>query len=434
MSLIRKAAVINTGALTGIVIGTVQTIILTRTLGPQGIGQYALIVAFLSLAATVSAFGVPLAYLFFVKQNPEASASFFTNAFFMLLFIGLVFGVAVAIFVRWRTVFFGSFAGYTIAAIGFYFLFALLRLLFRNHLMVNIAATKLSIIELLAASISLIFVFGAWGLRHLTVNTALLSFIVSAAVRCGLGWVWSRDQINPSLAPDNRYIRQLTQMGMRQMWPDLLVVLNDQVGILLLKLLIADFSNIGFYSRAVSLSALLIILCQAMMPVLFSRWASLSKNVIQKHVELALRFLTIFALSMAILFIVFAKWVILFFYGDAFIPAILPLQILSLGTALSIINRTLVQLFSGRGMPEMSSKALLFGVLTTGLLCLLLVPRLGIHGCAIAIVVGQIAVLMILFRLANQIFQLSAKRCLFIRCSDIRRILKSIYCFTARTF
>ena len=74
MSFFRKAILVNSTALVCFVIRLGQTIILTRLLGPTGIGQYAVITAALMLAAQISALGYPIAFLYYCRRsNPGRS-------------------------------------------------------------------------------------------------------------------------------------------------------------------------------------------------------------------------------------------------------------------------------------------------------------------------------------------------------------------------
>ena len=426
MSLLKKASIINSGAIAGIVIGTAQTIILTRALGPQGVGQYALSVAFLSLMVSIFAFGCPLSFLFYAKQKPEEKNVYFINAFWMLLCIGALTGGAISALFQTQKGYFGQYSPYIYLLITAFLPAALLRLLFRNHLLIRIQATKLAVVELAAISSSTLFIVGAWYLHRLTVNVALFSFVLATVVRVGLGWIWIRREVKISIAPNRGYAAKLGYMGAKQMWPDLLSVLNDQVSILLLKWLIPEFDLIGFFSRAVSIATMLILLSRALMPVLFSSWAGLAEHAIREQAEKVLRFVTTFSLAMMILLMLFGNFIVVLLYGDEFLAAATPMRILAAGTAFNVVSRTLIQLFSGRGMPEKGTYAMICGAIVTASLSMLLIPVWRIVGCSIAISTGQLIVMLSLFRYAKANFHLSIKRSTLINLKELNLTLRSL--------
>ena len=416
----------NSGAMIGIFIGTAQTIILTRALGPHGIGQYALSIAFLSLAATVFAVGFPLAFLFYAKQAPQEKNIFFANAFWILLAIGLAAGIILAALFHFQKDYFGQYNTFILFTIAIYTPLVLLRVLFRNYLLINIQAIHLTLIEIFAVGISMLFVICIWSIDLLTVDTALISFVLATSIRTLLGWVWIRRSASIAITPSRKYIRKLGLMGIRQIWPDLFTIFNDQVGILLLKLLLEDFSEIGFFSRGVSISTLLILISQAVMPVLFSSWAGLAEEAVRCHVEKVLRFVTSFSLFMVLILVLFGGWIVMLFYGNEFMPSVAPMRILAVGTGFAIISRTLIQLFSGRGMPGRGTLAMAAGSIITALLCMMLIPKWSIIGCAVAIAAGQFLIMLMLLVYGKLNFHLSLKQCAFINRDDFHLAIKSL--------
>ena len=423
MSLFIKAVVINAGAVAGILLATVQTIILSRGLGPHDIGQYSLSVSVLSLTVTVSALGCPLSFLFLAKQQPRKKSVFFMNAFWVLSAIGAAGGVALAAVIGWRSTYFGPYGFSTLLFITLFLPASLLRLLFRNCLLTDIQAKKLSTIEVAASASSLVFVLFCWLLDKLTVDAALLSFVLAAGVRFAIGGWWVRREIAFSTRPEPAHIKRLTRSGTRLMLPDLVVMANEQVGILLLKLLVNDFSQVGFFSRAVSISMLMLVLSQAVMPVLFSRWSGLEAAVVGGHAEKVLRFVSSFALLLGVCMAVCAQWVVLLLYGEAFMAATAPVRILSAGVACGLINRTLIQLFGSRGIPEKGTRVLVAGMVLTVILELAFIPKWGILGGAGASAMGQLAIMVMLFRYARAHFKLKLGHCVFITPGDFNQLM-----------
>ena len=171
---------------------------------------------------------------------------------------------------------------------------------------------------------------------------------------------------------------------------------------------------------------LLILLSQAVMPVLFSRWAGLEEEAVRAHVEKVLRFVTSFSLILAIALVVFGDFIVIILYGNVFLPAVFPMRILTIGAACSTVNRTFIQLLGGRGMPEKGTYVLAAGTVLTALMSMALIPKLGIIGCASATATSQFMMMVVLFVYGKMNFQLSLKNCVFINREDFFQILRSL--------
>ncbi len=426
LSLFAKAFLINCGATAGTLIATVQTIVLSRVLGPHSIGQYALAVSMLSLGSTVFAFGYPLSFLYFAKQPHARKNDYFTAAFIMLSLIGLIGGILFAGLFYTLRGYFGDFKLLTLFAIAVYSPLALLRVLFRNHLLVDIQAKKITLVELIAVGCSAAMVLAAWMLDRLTVDVAVISFVAATTMRALVGWTWIRKEISFSPVFGLKLFAPLSRMGAKQLWPDLVIMANEQIGIILLKLLLDGFDEVGFYSRALSISMLFNLASQAVMPVLFSRWAELSGTTLEAHIEKVLRFATTFSLGLALGLIAWGEWIVVLLYGPTFIPAVPALRILSIGAACAMLNRTFMQLLGGRGMPEKGTFILSTGFIVSAIANMALIPWMGMVGCATASAGAQLMMTFMFMAHARKFFQLKARNCALINRRDWLQFLNSL--------
>ncbi len=423
MSLLRAVLAVNSGTAVCAVLGIAQTILISRGLGPEGVGQYALAVSVLSLGATICAFGIPVSFLYHARKEPDQRNAHFTNAFWILAVIGIGSGVVAALMMTRCSAYFGAYGAWASCAIALYMPLALERLLFRNFLLTDLSCGWLATIEIGAATGALLLIGAAWGLSFLTVDLALGAFVLATAIRTGLGLLFIRNYIRFSNPPTIHNMKRLAVMGRRQLWPDLVLMLNEQIGILLLKHLSEDFGEVGYFSRAASVAQLLTLASQAVMPVLFSRWAGLRPEDVRSHAEKVLRFATTFSLLLSVMIMLGAEWIVILLYGKGFLPAVVPMRILSAGTACALISRTLLQLLGGRGIPEKGSYVMVIGTLITALASIVLIPAWGMMGCAVANAGGQLLILALLVCLGIRTYQLSLKDCTIIKRRDLFLLL-----------
>ena len=144
MSFFKKAILVNSTALVCFVIRLGQTIILTRLLGPTGIGQYAVITAALMLVAQISALGYPIAFLYYSQHEPQRTREFQINCVWAGIFLGLIGGSIMAGLLIWRKAYFGEVPWYAVLGVGLYVLFMIQAGVARNSLLRRVESRRLS--------------------------------------------------------------------------------------------------------------------------------------------------------------------------------------------------------------------------------------------------------------------------------------------------
>ena len=78
-----------------------------------------------------------------------------------------------------------------------------------------------------------------------------------------------RRKVDFNIVPDRKTAKELLLMGIRQSWADLAVLLNGQISLLVIRYVLDDFEQVGYFSRGQRI-ALLVITRQAVLPMLFS--------------------------------------------------------------------------------------------------------------------------------------------------------------------
>jgi O-antigen/teichoic acid export membrane protein len=212
-------------------------------------------------------------------------------------------------------------------------------------------------------------------------------------------------------------------MGIRQGWVDIMVLLNATLNIIILKALISDFDQIGYFSRGLQIAMLVVTASQAVLPLLFSRWAALESNQLSVHFEKVMRFVTTFSLMIIIGILMLARPLVVFMYGKAFLPAVAPMMILLPGTLLYLLSKVVIQFLGSRGLPEMSALMLLTGCVVNAALSWILIPRHGINGAAVASTAGNLTLLVLLMAVVVVKFKVHLLRCLCVTAQDCRNLV-----------
>jgi O-antigen/teichoic acid export membrane protein len=422
MSLLRKAILVNSAEGTSILIGVAQTIILTRVLGPSGIGQYSVISSTLMLAAQLWCLGFPLSYLYHSQHDPVNTKQYLMNTIWVNLVLGVIGGIIMTVVVHYNTEFFGQIPWFSFIAIGLFIPIVLQSGIARQNLMIKIEAKKLSIMVLTVTigGFSLVCLFALLG--YLAIGQAIICFVSLAAIRAVVGWHFMKGSVDWHIRPSWNVSRKLALMGIRQSWSDLMVLFNSTLSIMLVKYFLHDFENAGYYSRGQQIAMLVVTAGQAILPLLFSTWAAASADRVAIHVEKVMRFITTACLVMIVGILLTGKYIILIMYGKEFLPAVIPMMIVLPGAVLYLMSRALMQLAGSRGAPELNAFVLFLAAAVNTLLSWIMIPSWGIHGAALAATSANIVLLAMLMLIASRKYQIRLAKCLLLNANDWKDI------------
>ena len=193
------------------------------------------------------------------------------------------------------------------------------------------------------------------------------------------------------------YGKELLKKSCYFILPGLMVAVYSQTDKIMLKQLISD-TEIGFYSTAVSLST---IWCFVLQAIIDSIYPSIMKayqynyNVYVKRNKQLYAIIFYISMFVSIVFVIFAPIIIYIMYGEAYMPAVAPLRIIVWYTAFSYLgvarNAWIVCENKQRYLIYIYTLSALINVI----LNLLLIPKFGAVGAAIASLIAQIMTTMI---------------------------------------
>jgi O-antigen/teichoic acid export membrane protein len=148
-----------------------------------------------------------------------------------------------------------------------------------------------------------------------------------------------------------------------------------------------DVASVGFYSTGIMLVQLVYMLAPAVMnalyPVLSRAYlASRERFAAQVSHVFRLLFIAIFPLALAI--VALADVVILFAFGEEYVPSIAVLRIYALGIVPSFLGRLMYRTLLASNNERLTVRIVIVNSVTIAVLNLLLVPRYGVRGAALA--------------------------------------------------
>lgn len=193
------------------------------------------------------------------------------------------------------------------------------------------------------------------------------------------------------------YGRQLLGKSCHYILSGMMIAIYAQTDKIMLKHMIDD-ASIGFYSTAVSV-------CNVWCFVLAAIINSMNPVIMQAHKESRERFMRlnrilyciIFYVSVcvSVLFTVFGKWIIWLLYGEAYLPAVYPLRVITWYTAFSYLGVARNVWIVSENKQKYLTPIYVSAAAVNIVLNLLCIPRWGATGAAAASLAAQIVTTLV---------------------------------------
>jgi O-antigen/teichoic acid export membrane protein len=383
------------------VLGIATSVVIARTLGPEGKGAYAVVVQSVSILIALGQFGLPEVMLYQMRaerRQPEALAG---NSVVILLMASLL--IAIGLWVTyplltstvyreipsrllWLAFWMVPFN------LGFLFYSRLIQLDGRVR-----AYNGLSLLQASTWLVALLIWLWIWPGRT---EAAVLGLVTSQAF-AALGsaflarrwvargkWRWNRSLMSESLQGGMK-----VQVGMAA------ALLGQRLGIFVLNTFL-DLRSVGWFSTALGLTNFLLLFSTSTRTVLQAWMSSTGTSLIlgAQHTIMVAKHTGLMLFVGAIVLAISGRTVIHFIYGEAFVPAYKPTLFLLVG----VVSRGIAQVIASYlnyekrlGIPSIAAG---LAVVVNAILALLLVPSIGMYGAALATSIGQLVSLLFLVR------------------------------------
>jgi O-antigen/teichoic acid export membrane protein len=378
----------------GFLIGVINA----RVLGPSGKGTVALAVLVPTFASQFLCFGVDVANVYFLGSKKHTLQAILGNSLMVVVATNMVAVPLYIIFI--------PLISDTIAAGIEPSLLLLAGLLLPLNLLVG----HLSPIFLGLQRVKKYNFIALWG------KVTALFFIVVLVVALSLGVVgaiwatilasllvvsWalkelSKDvSVKPTLNPG--LLKESISLGFRAYLGNVVQFFNYRLDMFVVNYFVG-VANVGLYSTAVTGAELLWYIPQAVSTILFPRTAATGAEEAKLFTPKVCRNTFLITLIAALGLSIVSKPLILFIYGEAFAPSVIPLWLLMPGVVALSISKVLTSDLAGRGLLQYGAYSSAISLVATIICDLFLIPKWGIAGAAVASSISYcIATLVVLF-------------------------------------
>jgi O-antigen/teichoic acid export membrane protein len=380
--------------LAGVNVGT--GIITARALGTSGRGEQSAMLLWPALLTYLLTLGIPTALRYCIRREPARRAELYTIA----VMVGIVMsGVAMVIGLALIPVWLRAYSSDVIRG-------AQILLIFAPEVMLGLVLTamletlgdfKLANTTRYIPTVITLFALAWMAATHTLTpfNSAVAYLLPPVLTAVWMAWKL-RSHFTSRLFDPRPGLRALGSYGLRAYGIDILATLSVQIDQVLV-IGILNATQMGIYVVALNASRVVQLIHSAVATVTFPSAAGLEKEQVVAMVGRATRASTFVALIFALALIAALPILIPLFYGKEFIDAVSVAQLLTVEALLGGLAYVLSQTFMALGRPGYVTllHGIGIGIALPGLL--LLIPRMGLIGAAVALLLSTTLRLAVIF-------------------------------------
>jgi O-antigen/teichoic acid export membrane protein len=411
-------------------LNAVTGIFTARMLLPEGRGQLAAITLWSSLLAGLTTFGLPSSLIYHIRNRPKQTGTLLASALTMTLVLSCI---AAGVGAFWMPRWLHQYPAWGIRAAQWFLLATPLcgaAFILRGALEACGAFSLSNLAQLLNPSVTLAFLLFFLAIHRFNTITASCAYI-SAALPVFLLLVWqARDLFDRLSRPSVAASKLLLSYGIRSYGIDLLGTLALQVD----QVIVVSFlkaSDLGIYVVMLSLSRMLNVFQTSVVMVLFPKAAGRTHETAIALTARAARVSTSITAICAIALVIVGPWLLRLFYGREYARSIGCLRLLLLEVTISGCVFVLAQAFMALGRPGVVTFLQAVGLSLSLPIMLLLIPRWGIEGAAVALLASTCARFIFIYASFRLVLKVSApsllprKEDFFILLNALRRLTRA---------
>ena len=401
------------------VLSLVSSIIIARSLGPQGKGVYSLAILIPTLIASIVSMGINSANVYFIGTKKFSINKILSNALAYSLLVGITF----TLLFQLTIITYNLFSAKVIQIL--YFIVAspmIILLLVLDNINYTFLANR-QIWHFSSVRFLRIFFYVA----ILVFLYLFFSFSVLKAIFANIGGLLFAIFLGFYLLNKQKYItkprlnlqvfKEVIKFGYKQHLGSVFQLLNYRVDMLIVVALLSE-SELGLYSISVVIAETVWYLPNAIGQILFAKVASETDESANKFTPLVCRTIIIIIILGCLMLYALADILIPLLFTSSFSASILPLKLLLPGILFLSISKIIGSDLSGRGFPHYSSIASGVALIVTVVFDLLFIPIFGINGAALASSISYMVNAAVVLYFFKKTSGISINDILIIKASD----------------
>lgn len=380
-----------------VLVGLTLRIVLARWLGAADLGLYQMTFTIYGFAALIGMLGIPSALIKFVaeyKEDEERLHQVTSCGLVNSMILGLILSIAL------------FFLAPSLAAVfSMPELEKLLKILAIIFPFASLYQAQIGVLNGLrrmkqfatlmgGQSVLMCFFTVAFVILGFGVEGAISGLVLLIIVACLLGFFLLKEYIGFNPRNHVHNTKKILPFGVQALGINSLSTIHTQTDIILIGYVLTAV-DVGYYSVAVAIAGLFLSIPMAVQrityPATSEYWAKNNHSALNKMIDKSMKYCACILLPLALVFWFFGKEIVVLIFGQEFIYAVMPLQILLIARV--IRGSTFVSIggsLTGVGRPDLSLKIRSISVSINVGLNVLFIPIFGIVGAAIATTTSSI--------------------------------------------
>ena len=406
-------------------IGIGNNVIISRLLGPESLGIFAIIIVIVELALRIVNPGIDTSAIYFISNKRfefrEYISTYFINAIIIIVLgililvllnqIGSVTLFSETLNLNFIADFFPVIVFYFIAFLFYEFGVKIPLGLERFNEYNKIQLLKPIILFALLIVSSFIFTINL----DLVLLVVGLSFIIPGLLywqmALPINFSWRKEPAEKSF-----------RFGIKIMLGNLVQFLNYRTDILLIGFFLSG-TEVGWYYVSVIIAERLLFLTQATSTILFP--SASSSDIQREKTPILSRLNFTFVFAGSIIIGISAYWLVPLLFSAEYSNSVLPLIVILPGIISLSISKILSADFISRGLPQYSLYVSLLNFCLNIGLNIILIPKIGIAGAALSSTLSYTAALFLQIYFYHKLTDISLTELIVIQNGDLKK-LKSI--------
>lgn len=359
-------------------------VIVARSLGPLGRGEFAAIGLWPSFLATLATLGIPTALNYHTRRKPESGSQYYAASVLIMLAMGAlaaVIGVAII------PLLFHGYVHSVVRTAQFFMIFApqvLLGYIVTAHLEAVGSFRQSALIQIKINVLTLLTLL----VLHFAGYVSPVSVALAYAIPNAMQILWIALRLWPGMPGSTAEVianlRVLLDYGLRSYGADIVGTLASQLDLAVIVMFL-NAAELGLYATALTLSRLLNIVQTSIVTVVFPRASSLESEARIALITRAARLSTLISMTLGALFLATIPALLPRLYGSAFIGALALMPLLVGEAVIGGLGSVLKQSLLASNRPFVVAVIEAGSVVCALSLLFLLVPRMNITGAATAL-------------------------------------------------
>ncbi len=380
-----------------LLIGFIIRPVLARWLGPDGLGLYSVIFTIYAIFLIPANLGLSPAVVKYVaqyKEKREKISKISSSGLLISLVFGAITSVVLYLLSPYVTAFFDM--PELSNLIPILCIVFPLAAFFQTQMGVLNGLRKMKHFAFLIIfqQISMAFFIIMFVASGLGVTGAIIGIVFSPILPIIFGlYLLNKNKVHWNLSEGIVHSKELTSFGWKLAGANAVNEMNNRLDIILIGYFLVA-SDVGYYSVALVLAKFFWFIPQGIQrvtyPAVTEYWHKNNHNALNKMIDKVMKYCIVLLVLAGLGVGFFARDIITILFTEKFIYAVLPLQILLIGTVIRGMAQPIGASLSAIGRPDLPLKVSTFVIVVNILMDIFLIPRMGIDGAAIATTISLI--------------------------------------------